>query len=96
MLRLMSCVRNWTGFACLKSITMNQFGPVVSKEERTKNREEKTSQCITLTSLLGSQVMCVFRKCVSAGISNVKTLYFLEEFTFEFSNCLSEIYSEFQ
>ena len=33
--------------------------------------------------------MCVFRKCVSAGISNVKTLYFLAEFTFEFSNGVS-------
>ena len=33
--------------------------------------------------------MCVFRKCVSEGISNVKTLYFLGEFTFEFSNGIS-------
>ena len=32
MLRLMSCERNWTCFACLKSIlATNQFGPVVSK-----------------------------------------------------------------
>ena len=79
----MSCERNWTGFACLKSVTMNQFGPVVSKEER--KREQKTSQCITLTSLPWSQVMGVFRKCDLTGISNVKT-YFLGEFTFEFSN----------
>ena len=34
MLRLMSFERNWTGFACLKSITMNQFGAVVSKNKR--------------------------------------------------------------
>ena len=33
--------------------------------------------------------MCVFRKSVSAGISNVKTLYFLGEFSFEFSNGIS-------
>ena len=32
--------------------------------KKSENREQKTSQCITLTSLLGSQVMCVFRKCV--------------------------------
>ena len=57
--------------------------------KKSENREQKTSQCITLTSLLESQVMCVFRKCVSAGISNVKTLYFLGEFTFEFSNGIS-------
>ena len=32
MLRLMSCERNWTCFACLKSIlTVNHFGPVISK-----------------------------------------------------------------
>ena len=30
--------------------------------------------------------LCIFRKRVSAGISNVKTLYFWGEFTFEFSN----------
>ena len=59
--------------------------------KKSENRE-KTSQCITLTSLLESQVMCVFRKCVSAGISNVKTLYFLGEFTFEFSNGISLIF----
>ena len=33
--------------------------------------------------------MCVFQKCVSAGISNIKTLYFLGEFTFEISNGIS-------
>ena len=33
--------------------------------------------------------MFVFRKCVSSGISNVKTLYFMGEFTFEFSNGIS-------
>ena len=33
--------------------------------------------------------MCVFRKSVSAGISNIKTLYFLGEFTFEISNGIS-------
>ena len=59
--------------------------------KKSENRE-KTSQCITLTSLLESQVMCVFQKCVSAGISNVKTLYFLGEFTFEFSNDISLIF----
>ena len=59
--------------------------------KKSENRE-KTSQCITLTSLLESQVMCVFQKYVSAGISNVKTLYFLGEFTFEFSNDISLIF----
>ena len=57
--------------------------------KKSENREQKTSQCITLTSLLGSQVMCVFWKCISAGISNFKTLYFLGEFTFEYSNGIS-------
>ena len=40
---------------------MSKFGPVVSKEERKSRTKD---QCITLTSLLGSQVRCVFRKCV--------------------------------
>ena len=57
---------------------------------KSENREQKTiCQCITLTSLLRSQVMCVFQKSVSAGISNIKTLYFLGEFTFEIRNGIS-------
>ena len=42
MLGLMSSKRNWTGFACLKSITMNQFGPVVSKEERKSRTKDQS------------------------------------------------------
>ena len=42
MLRLMSCERNWTGFACLESITMNQCGPVVSKEERKSRTKDQS------------------------------------------------------
>ena len=38
----MSCERNWTGFACLKSTTMNQFGPVVSKEERKLRTKDQS------------------------------------------------------
>ena len=42
MLYFMSCERNWTGFAWLISITMNQFGPVVSKEERKLQTKDQS------------------------------------------------------
>ena len=38
----MSCEGNWTGFACLKSITVNQFGPVVSKEEQKSRTKDQS------------------------------------------------------